>query len=67
MKTKKAAASTAAKNDKLHRKAYPKDKPLSRKIQIGKFLLLLITENEQSGGWKQFEGLLRQYYERGAL
>lgn len=56
---------TATKN-KLHNKSYPKTVPLSSLIQIGS-LLLLLAGNDYSDDWKQFDQLLRQFYDGGIL
>ena len=65
--TKKAAGLTAAMKNKLPVESYPKTIPLSIKIQIGQFLLLLLTENGQPDAWQRFERLLRQLYTGGVL
>ena len=61
-------AGKTAKENEQHNRAYPKAVPLSSlKLQIGQLLLLLLTGNEQPDGWRQFERLLRQFYEGGVL
>lgn len=65
MKTKKAAALTAAIRNEPHPKSYQKDKPVSSlKEQIGQLLLYMQTpppQNEQQKYWQQFETMLSQY------
>ncbi|MHC4463198.1 MAG: hypothetical protein ACYS30_17465 [Planctomycetota bacterium] len=68
MRTKKAAAGTAAGEKRLQNETYPKPAPLSsQKLLIGELLILLLTGNEQPDGWRQFERLLHQFYEGGVL
>ena len=70
MKTpiKKAAAPTAAIQNKQRNQAYPKAVPLSSlKIKIGELLLLLLGGHTEPDGWRQFEQLLRQFYDGGVL
>lgn len=65
MKTKKAAALTAAIRNEPHSKSYQKDKPVSSlKEQIGQLLLYMQTpppQNEQQKYWQIFESFLRRY------
>ena len=67
MKIKKAAASTAAKKNKLHRETYPKPAPLSRsnlKENLGLLLYHLqspLIQHQRRIGWQLFEVLLVQY------
>ena len=73
MKTKKAAAVTAAGNIKLQSKAYRKDTSMSSdnlKEQIGLLLWFLccpINQRQIVAGYKLLEIMLSARYERGAL
>ena len=77
MKTKKAAAVTAAGINKLHSISYRKATPMSRSNLtefIGEILLYLqlpLTDEQTQKGWLLFEALLMQYVElrisRGSL
>lgn len=65
MKTKKAAAGTAAKKSKLQIELYQKSKPLSSlQSEIGTLLLCLqfpLGQELSRIGWVLFERLLRRY------
>ena len=65
MKTKKAAALTAAIRNEPYPKSYQKDKPVSSlKEQIGQLLLYMQNpspQNEQQKYWQIFESCLRMY------
>ena len=70
MKTKKAAAVTAAGINKLHGISYRRDIPMSRlnlKESIGILLFYLQTplgRNERRKGWGLFDDMLRQHLGR---
>lgn len=60
MRTKKAAAGTAARKNKLQIEPYQKGKPLSNlKQQIGE--LLLFGDSQKGNFWGRFESKLRRY------
>ena len=67
MRTKKAAAATAATLNKRHNKAYRKPAQLSRsnlKENLGLLLYHLqspLTQKQRRIGWQLFDVLLRQY------
>jgi hypothetical protein len=64
---KKTDAGTPVRNNKQHKGSYPKAAILSSfTIQIGE-LLILLAGNKQPEGWRQFEQLLRQFYNGGVL
>jgi len=67
---KKAPASTEARKNNLLKVSYQKPAMVSTEklsSRIGEFLLLLFIGYEQPEGWQQFERLLCQFYEGGAL
>lgn len=65
---KKAGASTPAQTNEPHRKPYLKAVPVSSlKEKIGELLLSLLAGHGQPDGWRQFDRLLRQFYEGGVL
>jgi len=67
MRTKKAAALTAAKTNELHYEVYRKSAPLSKtnlKENLGLLLCHLqspLTQKQRRIGWQLFEVLLTQY------